>query len=354
MPRSMHRVLGLAMAAALAAAGCSSGRALDRQAERTLLRVAAAAPAARAAIPQAPAGAGDTAAPSALAESRPVLFFAPRAEPSPLEPAALAAAAAQPAAAAGGATAPAAPAPQEKAATAEFAPLPGETFGQVLWTDLKGVPRQVWGGTKHTFASAENLVVLGAAFGADRIARNNWDKPIRDRLATEDSSLHETGDFGSVIGNPFLHFGIASAWYAVSVNRQDPKHYAFAKTMVEALLVNDLWTMGLKLGMDDHSPNGEWGGWPSGHMSSSMCFAAVIHEYYGWGPAIPLYLLAGYSGATRLEDREHDFSDLVFGAALGWVVGHSVVKGELPQVGGFKVLPYGGGGAGGLMFVKQW
>jgi hypothetical protein len=85
-----------------------------------------------------------------------------------------------------------------------------------------------------------------------------------------------------------------------------------------------------------------------------MCFAAVMHEYYGWQAGVPLYMLAGYSAATRLEDREHDLSDVIFGAALGLVVGHSVVQGELPQVAGFHLLPYGGRDAGGLMLVKQW
>jgi membrane-associated phospholipid phosphatase len=106
--------------------------------------------------------------------------------------------------------------------------------------------------------------------------------------------------------------------------------------------------------MNDRAPNDEKYGWPSGHTSSSVCFAAVLHEYYGWQAGVPLYLLAGYSAATRLEDREHDLSDLVFGAALGWVVGHSVVKGQLPQVAGFHVLPWGGPDAGGLMFLKRW
>jgi hypothetical protein len=201
----------------------------------------------------------------------------------------------------------------EKATEApEFPPLPGETFGQVVKSDLLAAPKKIWSGT------------------------------------------NETGDFGSVAGNPFLHFGIAAAWYGISVDRRDVKNYSFSKTMIEALVVNDLWTMLFKAGMGDHSPNGEWGGWPSGHMSSSVAFASVVHEYYGWGPAIPLYLLSGYIGATRLQDREHDLSDLVFGAALGWCVGHSVVKGELPQIGGFTALPYGGNGVGGLMFVKQW
>ncbi|MCX5675646.1 MAG: phosphatase PAP2 family protein, partial [Planctomycetota bacterium] len=326
--------------------------------------------AAPAAAPTAAEAAAPTAAPAAApagraeagareAVPRQVLFFAPRMEPLSLDPVPpLAAADAKSPVQPG----PAEPQPAGTAAAAEekapkvpeFAPLPGETFGQVVKSDLLGAPRKIWSGTKYTFANTTNLIILGAAFGADRVARENLDGHIRAEFRNEKGSLAETGDFGSVAGNPFLHFGIAAAWYGISVDRRDVKNYSFSKTMIEALVVNDLWTMLFKVGMDDCSPNGEWGGWPSGHMSSSVAFASVVHEYYGWGPAIPLYLLSGYVGATRLQDREHDFSDLVFGAALGWCVGHSVVKGELPQIGGFTALPYGGNGVGGLMFVKQW
>jgi membrane-associated phospholipid phosphatase len=350
--------------AAVALAGCSGAGALNRQAEQTYQRVAAAAPAdapslpalwrADAPRPAQPDGGAEPAQPDGgEAVPRQVLFFAPRMEPSPLDPVPpLAAADAK--SPAGPTTAGAAAAEEKAPKVAEFAPLPGETFGQVVKSDLLGAPRKIWSGTKHTFANTTNLIILGAAFGADRVARENLDGHIRAEFRNEKGSLAETGDFGSVAGNPFLHFGIAAAWYGISVDRRDVKNYAFSKTLIEALVVNDLWTMLFKVGMDDHSPNGEWGGWPSGHMSSSVAFASVVHEYYGWGPAIPLYLLSGYVGATRLQDREHDFSDLVFGAALGWCVGHSVVKGELPQIGGFTALPYGGNGVGGLMFVKQW
>jgi hypothetical protein len=235
-----------------------------------------------------------------------------------------------------------------------FAPIQGKSFAEIFRTDVRAAPSAVWRGTKYSFANAENLVVLSLAFGADRIVRNNLDKQVRDELRRTDTSMSETGDFGSVIGNPALHLGIGAAWYLCSVAERDARGHEFSKTMLEALSVTGLSTVLLKASVHDRSPNGERWSWPSGHMSSSICFASVIHEYYGWQAALPLYLLAGYSGASRLEDREHNLSDLVFGGALGWVIGHSVVKGELPQVAGFYVLPWGGGDGGGVMLVRRW
>ncbi|HUU91270.1 MAG TPA: phosphatase PAP2 family protein [Phycisphaerae bacterium] len=312
----------MALAIVPALMGCGGEAALRRQAQATCRHVAAAAPAA---------------APSAD-RPRSVVYFAPREAPAPVP------------------TGDAGPGAEAKREPPDAPPatIEGMSFGEILKIDLRETPRQMWSGTKHSFANPGNLLVLGVAFGADRIVRHNLDGRVRDELRHDDTSLAETGDFGSVIGNPALHFGIAGAWYLGAVHGRNAEHHAMSKVMIEALAVNGLATGLLKVSMGDQSPNGERYGWPSGHTSSSVCFAAVMHEYYGWKAGLPLYLLAGYSAATRLEDREHDLSDLVFGAALGWVVGHSVAKGELPQIAGFHVLPYKREDAGGLMLVKQW
>ena len=311
--------------AAFGLAGCGDRGALNRRAEETYGRLRAVQAEETASTARMATDGGASAG-----ARKPVLLFAPPEEPS--------------ASSSPGGTEP---------VTTAFPPIEGKSSGEVFREDLQGAPKQIWSGTKHSFGQPENLIILSLAFGADRIVRNNLDHDVRDHFRDErHGSLSETGDFGSVIGNPALHFGIAGAWYAVAVRNCDDKQHELSKVMIEALAVNGLSTMLLKVSMDDRAPNGERYGWPSGHMSSSMCFASVIHEYYGWRAALPLYLVAGYSGASRLQDREHDLSDLVFGAALGWVVGHSVVKGDLPQVAGFYVLPYGGPGAGGLMFLK--
>ncbi|MEA3367731.1 MAG: phosphatase PAP2 family protein, partial [Planctomycetota bacterium] len=337
-PRSLVYV-GLMLA--MASAGCGGEAALHRQAEVACEAVSAAA-AARQARPSRVAeaeGRGTGGASSEPAVSQ-TLFFAPRDaegegkavgepsdEPDPAE----------------------AETPAVPVASWHFASIKGRSMGAVVGKDILSIPRGVSRGFKHTYTKPENLIILGTAFGADRIIRHNLDGDIRDDLRYDDTSLAETGDFGTVIGNPALHFGVAGAWYLTSLHKQDQGQYEKSRTMIQALLVNSLSTMLLKVSMDDETPNDEDWGWPSGHTSSSMCFASVMHEYYGWKAGVPLYLLAGYSAATRLEDREHDLSDVVFGAALGLVVGHSVVQGELPQVAGFHLLPYGGRGAGGLM-----
>jgi len=324
------------------ACGCGGRAALVRQADATCEAVSATSAESE--------GAPHGAAPSDSVHQ--TLFFAPRedttgldlvGEPAPDEPAASPRGADD-----AGATVMAA------AEGGQFPSIQGRSVGSVILDDLKSVPSGLGRGMKHTYGKPENLIILGAAFGADRIVRHNWDGEVRDHLRRNDTSLAETGDFGTIVGNPALHFGVAGAWYLTALGQKDQAQYAKSRTLFQALLVNGVSTTLLKLGMDDESPNDEDWGWPSGHASSSMCFASVMHAYYGWQAGLPLYLLAGYSSATRIEDREHDLSDVIFGATLGIVVGHSVVHGELPQVGGFYLLPYGGRDGGGLMLMKSW
>jgi len=316
-------------AAVCAAVGCGRDTALVRQAEVTHARLLAAAEAEARPSADRPAAGARTPAGGGFG---PTLFFAPREEEAG-------------APAGGEGKAP-------EAATPAFEPIEGKTFGEILKADIREGPAAIGRGFAHSYGKPENLLILGAAFGVDRIVRHNWDEDVRHYFEDNDSSLAETDDFGSIIGNPGLHFLIGGTWYLAAVQQRDARHHELSKVLLEALIVNNTSTLALKVAMDDRAPNGQKYGWPSGHTSSSICVAAVMHEYYGWKAGVPLYLLAGYSAATRLQDREHDLSDLVFGAALGYVVGHSVVKGELPRIGGFTVLPYADRNAGGVMFVK--
>jgi membrane-associated phospholipid phosphatase len=331
------------LAAAVGLAGCADSRAVRRQADGVCDRLTASGDLS----PAPPAGPVSPEA-SATAPGGPAmtLYLAPRNEDN------LEVAAAETPAKTGEPAA----AGQKKAEPAEtpFKPIQGQSFGDILKSDVTAAPSALWRGTKYSFYNAQNIVVLSLVFGADRIVRGTLDDQVREELRHEHTSLHATGDFGSVIGNPALHLGIGGAWYLYAVNERDAKQHDLSTTMLEALTINGLSTLLLQVSVNQHGPNGDKYGWPSGHMSSSMCFASVIHEYYGWQWGLPCYLLAGYSGASRLVDREHNLSDLFFGAGLGWVIGHSVVKGELPKLAGFYVLPYRSEEFGGLMFMKQW
>ena len=87
----------------------------------------------------------------------------------------------------------------------------------------------------------------------------------------------------------------------------------------DALAVTGLATLMLKEMTSQGRPcePGAVDGFPSGHASTTFAFArAISEEYDGWGKAA--YLWAGGVSWSRLRRDDHNFGQVLAGAALGW------------------------------------
>jgi membrane-associated phospholipid phosphatase len=215
-----------------------------------------------------------------------------------------------------------------EAAEADF-----DVFGARLKADAKA-----------TFFNSDNLAALAWA-GVVSAALNNGN--ANDDIAEH---FHEHDDFRGfgdeaffAIGQPPVHFAGAAIWYALSVENQNDLGRRRAVTMLSALTINAAVTGGLKAIRQNDQPDGEVWAWPSGHTSSSFTVASVLHEFYGLKVGLPAYTVAGLVGWRMMDDGDHWASDVVFGAVLGWVVGHTVAREhENREIGGFEVTPYYG------------
>jgi membrane-associated phospholipid phosphatase len=77
-------------------------------------------------------------------------------------------------------------------------------------------------------------------------------------------------------------------------------------------------TYGLKLGISKERPDGSNSdSFPSGHTSLTFHSAGFVHKRYGFKYAIPSYLLAGFTAASRIDSDKHDIFDVIAGAAIG-------------------------------------
>lgn len=234
-------------------------------------------------------------------------------------------------------------------------PLTGRSSGEIIKDDLRLFPRELWKSTTDSL-NVPTAIILTAAGGLSVISRGSWDHRVDHSMTENSKSIFDReGDFGSVAGNPWVHVSVALIAYGYGVQTKNDQVYGYSKSLLQALTLTNMTTAGLKLAANDHSPNGEDWAWPSGHTSSTAALAAVTWEYYGWPAGVPLYLLTGWVATSRLDDREHWLSDVIFGAALGSCIGHSVARGRTIEVGGFAVLPYvpPAGGAG-IMLARQF
>lgn len=233
-------------------------------------------------------------------------------------------------------------------------PLPG--FSDTLKRDLRRFPRELWAGTVDVYTDPFNLVVLVGAGGSYIALRQNIDEDNAEFFEENNHFGRGWRDALSFIGSPATHFVVSGLWYGIGVAKQDEKTYEVGRTLIEALTINGLSTMAIKLVSGRDSPNGESLAFPSGHTSSSVTFATVMHEAYGPWVGVPLYGLSALIAIERLDDGEHWVSDVVFGAALGWVVGHTVSSGRAPEIFGGEIAPYANPDTGttGIAWVKTF
>ena len=234
-----------------------------------------------------------------------------------------------------------------------------DTWHQMGRESLELVRREFWRGFKTSFWDVENAIVLTATLGASiAIRETGVDDTVADR-AWRHRQLGDMDEPIQILGHPGTHFAAAGVIWLGSTLTKSVREHEFAKALTEALAVNGVTTVLLKVATNTSSPDGERYAWPSGHTSSAFTFAAVVNEYYGPLAGIPSLALAGLVGYQRIDSRVHDFSDVVFGGMLGYIVGTSIArdqKAQFPEVFGMKVLPYADPetGASGLALLKRF
>lgn len=221
------------------------------------------------------------------------------------------------------------------------------------------ITRDLWRGFKHSFWDIENALILTGAMGASIVIRESGvDGTVRNRIDGH-RQLGDMDETIQILGNPGTHFAAAGALWLGSTLLQDVPAHEFARDLTQALAVNGITTLALKVSANTRAPDDEDYAWPSGHTSSAFTAAAVINEHYGPLAGIPSLALAGLVGYQRLDSQVHDFSDVVFGGFLGYVVGTSIARenrAELPEVFDMKVVPFTdpATGASGLALWKQY
>ena len=233
---------------------------------------------------------------------------------------------------------------------------PGE-FWRSFGRDGKEFLGIVWDDTKATATNTFSLVSLALAGAAGLALADTANDRVEEHYTKHGSQLNTFWDcVGDVGGAPQLHFGIAGGMYILSHFTGDVKTYEVSKTMLSALSITGLTTVGLKAIFLTESPNGDEFGWPSGHTSSSFCFATVMYHEYGPWVGIPMLAFAGYVGYERIDARNHDFSDVISGALIGVAIGHAVAANHEAKVFGMDVVPYADPqrGAFGVALAKRW
>jgi membrane-associated phospholipid phosphatase len=189
------------------------------------------------------------------------------------------------------------------------APRPQELPGRIL----KDASR---------LASKAPLVILSVG-GALALAAKPTDGQVVASLSGSRPAVRWLGA-GSGLGNGYVQAGGAAALYGTGALLHRPRLASLGADLLEAQAVTGGMTQVLKFAVDRRRPDGGRHGFPSGHASASFATAAVIARRFGWRYGSLAYAGASYIAASRLADRHHYPSDVIFGAAIGVAGAHTV------------------------------
>jgi membrane-associated phospholipid phosphatase len=171
--------------------------------------------------------------------------------------------------------------------------------------------------------SPENLPPLVAG-GVAAATASFLDEDARDAMTGQ---LEWSQTFETAGGPAYSALFVAGMFTAGRLGAPGGRFRAMTYDMLGAAVVNTAWSSVIKEVVGRERPNGQDDrSFPSGHTSNAFSLAAVAERHYGWKVGLPAYALAGLMGVSRLNEDKHWLSDVVAGAALGLVVGRTVVR----------------------------
>ena len=132
-------------------------------------------------------------------------------------------------------------------------------------------------------------------------------------------------EIASTIGKPYVLAPAVTTVLILGHHSSDERFRAFSYALTEGYILNYGLTQGIKYATSrdrpDHSNSQAF---PSGHASDTFMIATVLNRYYGKKAGLIGYSAAVVISASRLKKDRHWLSDVVGGAALGYIVGRDV------------------------------
>ena len=199
-------------------------------------------------------------------------------------------------------------------------PMPdplSQTFEYILWYPshyLSGL-RQISDVKSDKYVWYTGFVALPLAFLADDYVQDVANKNLYSGCISK---------IGDEYGHPWGYYGAAAAVAISGIVKEQSitKTFAQLQLMGEAVFTTATITSILKDITNRERPNDRsYKSFPSGHTSGSFALAACLSEIYGNRIGFLAYLMAAFTGSTRINDNKHYLSDVVAGAIIGTVIG---------------------------------
>ena len=210
-------------------------------------------------------------------------------------------------------------------------PCPIHESGRLcFFDDVRTLPER-WGTDVNSLVTCDNGLFLGTFAVGAAVLRNNVDNQVAQNIQENGPN---GGSFSHFLGTSSESFAVQipliAGIYAAGLYYQDDDLHELGITMFAAFKFSVISSLALQYATGTHRSDGSTfgsffdSGFPSTPVATGFALAAVFDERFGWKAGIPAYLTAGLIGWSEVEQGQHKVSDVVFGAALGYVIGKSL------------------------------
>lgn len=155
-------------------------------------------------------------------------------------------------------------------------------------------------------------------------------------------------DRGNLWGDARLQAPLALAVWGVGAWSGHDETAVTGAALVRGLALTYAVVGAVKPVVDRTRPNGEPYSFPSGHTAAAFNAAGVLTRRHGGWLGAGSLVLAAWTGLGRMEDRKHHASDVVAGAAIGWLCGRNAARGPGERGPDLAVGP------GGVVLTARW
>lgn len=169
--------------------------------------------------------------------------------------------------------------------------------------------QHVWP-TLRRSVDERSLQIISLGVATVLIAREQDDR-VREQWVDHQKMSQSDADIGNFLGTGIP--GLTIAFSQLYFDRLQGQAH------LRALVYTELMTTTMKSGFGRNRPgsSNNHRSFPSGHTSTTFASATALTYAYGWKAAAVAYPLALFTGASRLADDAHWFSDVVAGAFVG-------------------------------------
>lgn len=196
----------------------------------------------------------------------------------------------------------------------------------------------------RAFWKPRNVLFVGAGLGLGIGLRQSVDEDTRGYISRHPRRWGSFSESLGIMGNTEYQIAAIAALYGFSFKTENAELMEFTQLLMRTYTLTGVSTVAIKAIANTDRPSDQWMngqfGFPSAHSSTSFAIAATIEEYYGPRAGIPAYLLAGLIGWSRIDEQNHDVSDVVFGAVLGYAIAKSIAGNHLRGDSRIQIFPW--------------